>query len=88
MSLVWSLKNADFSGVVSLLSTQGDVQMLSNPRVTATNNQKAVIKVGQDEYFVTEVSSTTVTGNATTTTPEISLTPFFLRYCTGCHTTN
>ncbi|MDP4983981.1 pilus (MSHA type) biogenesis protein MshL [Pseudoalteromonas tunicata] len=70
-------KNADFSGVVSLLSTQGDVQMLSNPRVTATNNQKAVIKVGQDEYFVTEVSSTTVTGNATTTTPEISLTPFF-----------
>ena len=70
-------KNADFSGVVNLLSTQGDVQMLSNPRVTATNNQKAVIKVGQDEYFVTEVSSTTVTGNATTTTPEISLTPFF-----------
>jgi MSHA biogenesis protein MshL len=51
--------------------------MLSNPRVTATNNQKAVIKVGEDEYFVTEVSSTTVTGNATTTSPEIELTPFF-----------
>ncbi len=70
-------KNADFSGVISLLQTQGDVQMLSNPRVTATNNQKAVIKVGEDEYFVTEVSSTTVTGNATTTSPEIELTPFF-----------
>lgn len=70
-------KNADFSGVISLLETQGDVQMLSNPRVTATNNQKAVIKVGEDEYFVTEVSSTTVTGNATTTSPEIELTPFF-----------
>ncbi|WP_100912510.1 pilus (MSHA type) biogenesis protein MshL [Pseudoalteromonas spongiae] len=70
-------KNADFSGVINLLETQGDVQMLSNPRVTATNNQKAVIKVGEDEYFVTEVSSTTVTGNATTTSPEIELTPFF-----------
>lgn len=70
-------KNADFSGVINLLQTQGDVQMLSNPRVTATNNQKAVIKVGEDEYFVTEVSSTTVTGNATTTSPEIELTPFF-----------
>jgi MSHA biogenesis protein MshL len=70
-------KNADFSGVISLLETQGDVQMLSNPRVTATNNQKAVIKVGEDEYFVSEVSSTTVTGNATTTSPEIELTPFF-----------
>jgi len=34
-----------------LLETQGDLQMLSNPRVTATNNQKAVIKVGQDEYY-------------------------------------
>lgn len=71
------INNADFTGVISLLETQGDVQMLSNPRVTATNNQKAVIKVGQDEYFVTNVSSTTVTGNATTTTPEIDLTPFF-----------
>lgn len=70
-------KNADFSGVINLLETQGDVQMLSNPRVTATNNQKAVIKVGEDEYFVTEVSSTTITGNATTTSPEIELTPFF-----------
>jgi len=47
------INNADFTGVISLLETQGDVQMLSNPRVTATNNQKAVIKVGQDEYFVT-----------------------------------
>ncbi len=72
-----TIKNKDFNGVISLLETQGDVQMLSNPRVTATNNQKAVIKVGQDEYFVTEVSSTTVTGNATTTSPEIELTPFF-----------
>jgi len=60
-----------------LLETQGDLQMLSNPRVTATNNQKAVIKVGQDEYFVTNVSSTTVTGTSTTTSPEIDLTPFF-----------
>ena len=72
-----SFKNADFSNVITLLSTQGNVQVLSSPRITATNNQKAVIKVGQDEYFVTEVSSTTTTGTATTTTPEVELTPFF-----------
>lgn len=72
-----SFKNADFSGVIDLLSTQGNVQVLSSPRITATNNQKAVIKVGEDEYFVTEISSTTTTGTATTTTPEIQLTPFF-----------
>jgi len=68
---------SDFSGVIELLQTQGNVQVLSSPRITATNNQKAVIKVGEDEYFVTEVSSTTTTGTSTTTTPEIELTPFF-----------
>ncbi|WP_286262992.1 pilus (MSHA type) biogenesis protein MshL [Thalassotalea atypica] len=72
-----SFKNTDFSGVIELLQTQGNVQVLSSPRITATNNQKAVIKVGEDEYFVTDVSSTTTTGTSTTTTPEIDLTPFF-----------
>ena len=72
-----SFTNADFSGVITLLQTQGNVQVLSSPRITATNNQKAVFKVGEDEYFVTEVSSTTTTGTATTTTPEVTLTPFF-----------
>jgi MSHA biogenesis protein MshL len=68
---------SNFSGVIELLQSQGNVQVLSSPRITATNNQKAVIKVGEDEYFVTEVSSTTTTGTSTTTTPEVELTPFF-----------
>jgi len=72
-----AFQNTDFSGVIQLLSTQGNVQILSSPRITATNNQKAVIKVGEDEYFVSDVSSTTTTGTATTTTPEVTLTPFF-----------
>ena len=70
MSPPVSFNNDDFSGVVSLLSTQGDVQVLSSPRVTALNNQKAVIKVGNDEYFVTDVSSqSTITAGATSTAP-------------------
>lgn len=73
-----SFLNNDFSGVLSLLSTQGDVQVLSSPRVTATNNQKAVIKVGDDEYFVTDVSSqNTITATTTSVVPDIELTPFF-----------
>ncbi|WP_113907018.1 pilus (MSHA type) biogenesis protein MshL [Aliidiomarina celeris] len=72
-----SFSNQTFSGMVEMLSTQGQVQVLSSPRVTATNNQKAVIKIGEDEYFVTDVSTTTVTGTATTSTPNIQLTPFF-----------
>lgn len=72
-----TITNGSFSAVISMLETQGDVNVLSKPRVTAMNNQKAVIKVGGDEYFVTDVSTTTVTGTATTSTPNVELTPFF-----------
>ncbi|HVS17442.1 MAG TPA: secretin N-terminal domain-containing protein, partial [Planctomycetota bacterium] len=66
-----------FAAFIELLSTQGKVNTLSSPRIATVNNQKAVIKVGSDEFFVTDVSSTVVTGTTTTTTPEITLTPFF-----------
>jgi len=67
----------NFSAVINLLSTQGNVNVLSSPRITASNNQKAVIRVGTDEYFVTGVSTTTVSDDDTTESPEITLTPFF-----------
>ncbi|WP_126452407.1 pilus (MSHA type) biogenesis protein MshL [Sulfuriflexus mobilis] len=67
----------DFTAFIELLETQGNVQVLSSPRVSTVNNQKAVIKVGTDEFFVTEVSSTTITGTTTTSTPSVTLTPFF-----------
>ena len=68
----------NFAVFLELLETQGSVQVLSSPRVSTLNNQKAVIKVGSDEYYVTEVkASTTTSAGASTTTPEIVLTPFF-----------
>lgn len=67
----------DFAAFIELLKTQGDVEVLSSPRISTLNNQKAVIKVGSDEFFVTDVSTTTVTGTATTTSPDVTLTPFF-----------
>jgi MSHA biogenesis protein MshL len=74
-----SFTNADFAGVIKLLETQGDAQVLSSPRITAVNNQQAVIKVGQDEYFVTNVSSTTTTTGTgvQNSTPNVTLQPFF-----------
>lgn len=69
---------SDFLGIVELLETQGTVQVLSSPRISTVNNQKAVIKVGTDEFFVTEVSnSVTVTNGSTTNSPDVELTPFF-----------
>ncbi len=73
-----ALNFGDFTAFIELLKTQGNVQILSSPRVATMNNQKAVIKVGQDEFFVTDVSSVnTTTGTATTVSPDVTLTPFF-----------
>lgn len=66
-----------FDSFIQLLSTQGKVNVLSTPRVSTTNNQKAVIKVGNERFFVTNVSSNSVTGTSTTQTQNIQLTPFF-----------
>ena len=72
-----ALELGDFTSFIELLKTQGNVQVLSSPRVATINNQKAVIKVGTDEFFVTDVTNTTVTGTATTVSPSVTLTPFF-----------
>lgn len=68
----------DITKVLSLLETQGSVQVLSSPRVSTVNNQKAVIRVGSDEYFVTGISSNTTSNAASvTSTPNIELSSFF-----------
>lgn len=72
-----ALKIDQFAAFIEALERQGDVRTLSNPRISTINNQKAVIKVGNDEFFVTDVSSTTVTGVTTTSNPNVTLTPFF-----------
>ncbi|MGI9307797.1 MAG: secretin N-terminal domain-containing protein, partial [Gammaproteobacteria bacterium] len=67
----------DFNAFIELLEAQGDTRVLSSPRVSTLNNQKAVIKAGTDEFFVTDVASNTVTGTSSTTTRDVELTPFF-----------
>jgi len=72
------VNTSNFTGLLRLLSTQGDVQVLSSPRVSTVNNQKAVIKVGTDEFFVTDVSTNSTSNiSGTTLSPDITLTPFF-----------
>jgi MSHA biogenesis protein MshL len=71
-----------FQAVLGFLETRGDVQILSSPRIATLNNQKAVLKVGTDEFFVTGVTGGSTTAgststNTTTTLPNITLTPFF-----------
>lgn len=72
-----AFQTSNFGALLSFLESQGSVHVLSSPRIATLNNQKAVLKVGTDEFFVTNVSNTTTTGTATTSTPSVTLQPFF-----------
>ncbi|MED5620378.1 pilus (MSHA type) biogenesis protein MshL [Ideonella sp. BN130291] len=73
-----ALQASNFAALINFLQTQGDVQVLSSPRIATLNNQKAVLKVGSDELFVTGVTSnTTSTGTSSVSSPTLTLTPFF-----------
>jgi MSHA biogenesis protein MshL len=73
-----ALQTSNFAALISFLESQGSVHVLSNPRIATLNNQKAVLKVGTDDFFVTNVSTTTTSGGTSnTTTPNVTLEPFF-----------
>ncbi|MBI1965840.1 MAG: pilus (MSHA type) biogenesis protein MshL [Betaproteobacteria bacterium] len=73
-----ALQTSNFAALLAFLETQGVVNVLSSPRVATINNQKAVLKVGTDDFFVTNVSTTSTTsGSGTTIAPTITVQPFF-----------
>jgi MSHA biogenesis protein MshL len=74
-----ALQTDSFAALVRFLETQGQVQVLSSPRIAAINNQKAVLKVGTDEFFITDITSTPSTsgGTGSTTSTSVSTQAFF-----------
>lgn len=72
-----AINTSSFNTYVEALETQGKATVLSSPRVSTLNNQKAVIKAGNDEYFVTGVSSSTLVGTSSSQSSNLDLAPFF-----------
>jgi MSHA biogenesis protein MshL len=73
-----AFQTSNFAALLNFLESQGNVHVLSSPRIATLNNQKAVLKVGTDDFFVTNVSTgSTTNGTTTTSTPSITLQPFF-----------
>ncbi len=71
-----AFQNASFASLLTFLETQGTVHVLSSPRVATLNNQKAVLKVGQDELFVTNVTGgSTNVGTLTPGTSQVITSP-------------
>lgn len=79
--------STDFDALINILSSQGEVNVLSSPRLTTLNNQTAVLKAATDDvFFVTETervpgagggfnSITTVTPRTVTVGVVLSITP-------------
>jgi MSHA biogenesis protein MshL len=74
-----AFQTSNFAALISFLEGQGTVHVLSSPRIATLNNQKALLKIGTDEFYVTGVSTTTTTSGTGTgvTTPTVTLQPFF-----------
>jgi MSHA biogenesis protein MshL len=75
-----AFQTSNFAALLNFLETQGSVQVLSSPRIATLNNQKAVLKVGTDDFFVTNVSTSTTSGSGNSgniTSPSITVQPFF-----------
>ena len=73
-----AFQTANFAAMITFLESQGSVHVLSSPRIATMNNQKAVLKIGTDEFYVTGVSTTTnTTASGATTSPNVTLQPFF-----------
>ena len=73
-----AFQTANFAAVINFLETQGDVAVLSSPRIATLNNQKALLKVGTDEMFITNISGgTAATQNVAAVAPSLTMQPFF-----------
>ena len=78
-----AFQTANFAALLNFLETQGNVSVLSSPRIATINNQKAVLKVGTDEFFVTDLTVSAGTTTATGTTGPATITPQFRSMFSG-----
>jgi MSHA biogenesis protein MshL len=80
-----ALNIGDFSALLNAFAAQGKVNVLSSPRITAMNNEPAVMRIGtQDVFFITttqidsqsgQIVQSTVTPQSLTEGLVLSVTP-------------
>lgn len=76
MGLAVQAKN--FAAMINFLETQGQVRVLSSPRIAAMNNRKSLLKIGTDDIFVTGVQSTTTTSTTgSSSSPTVLTAQYF-----------
>jgi len=61
-------RRADLSFVMNALEQQGELRILSNPRINMMNGQTALLVVGRNESYIKKVETTTTQGTPPITT--------------------
>ncbi|OIP65362.1 MAG: pilus (MSHA type) biogenesis protein MshL [Nitrospirae bacterium CG2_30_53_67] len=65
-SFQFGITGVDSTMLLKALQTQGNVNVLSNPRVSLMNGQTAMLSVGRNTNFISRVQTTTSTSAAST----------------------
>ena len=78
-----SIGSNNFQAVLGFLESFGDTKVLSSPRIATLNNQRALLKVGTDEFFITSAtpgstsSASTSSSSAVVNPPTLNWASFF-----------
>jgi MSHA type pilus biogenesis protein MshL len=65
-----TIDSINIKGLVNALEQQGDVRLLSNPRLNMMNGQTAMLTVGRNTAYISQIESTTLQG----TNPVVTFT--------------
>jgi MSHA biogenesis protein MshL len=77
-----AVQTQNFASLLQFLESQGSVQVLSSPRVATLNNQKAVLKVGTDQPYVTSITVIPGTSTGGVVTPT-AIAPYISNLFSG-----
>ena len=66
-----SFEDGSFDGVLEALEEQGDVRVVSQPRVVTMNNQPALVKVATDQPFFSSTVAQGTAGNGNIVTEQV-----------------
>ncbi len=65
-----TIESINITTLVNALEQQGDVRLLSNPRINMMNGQTAMLMVGRNTAYISQIESTTLQG----TNPVVTFT--------------
>lgn len=57
-----TIESINIKALVNALEQQGDVRLLSNPRINMMNGQTAMLTVGRNTAYISQIESTTLQG--------------------------